>query len=126
MRGKLGTFIMALVAASIVPAKSGAMSPAQHERMHCRVIDGGKLPATSGGEAALCAAVGRAFESLVPGTVYQAEVRVISASRLAGKVTVDGRELPEQRFTSMDRPLAKSSFERFAKSLAEQAAGRSK
>ena len=121
MRGTIATIITILVATGMVPTAADAMS-AGREQSHCHVIDGNKLPSASGGEAALCAAVKRAFSSRVPGIAYHAEIRVVSASRLAGNVTVNGRRLPERKFASMDRPLAKSSFDRFAAALAQQAA----
>ncbi len=88
----------------------------------CTVVDGERLPAASGGSAALCAAIERAISERVPGTVFTAEVRVLPRSMLAATLTVNGRELPEHKFASMDRELDKSSFARFAQSLAESLA----
>jgi hypothetical protein len=89
----------------------------------CRVVDGGKLPAESGGANALCAAIERAASARAPGVAFTAEVRVVSSSRLAATLTRDGRKLPEQNFASMDRELSSSSLERFAAALADQLAG---
>ena len=97
-------------------------SPNQSPR--CRVVDGDKLPAESGGAVALCAAIERAVSERAPGVAFTAEVRVLSSSRLAATLTRDGHELPEQRFAIMDRDLTASSFDRFAETLADQVAAR--
>lgn len=89
---------------------------------HCRVIDGDKLPAGSGGTNALCAAIERAMSESAPGLVFSAEVRVLSSSMLSAVLTADGRTLPEQKFARTDRELDRSAFERFATALADQAA----
>jgi len=95
-------------------------SPAS--RAHCTVVDASKLPADSGGAAALCAAVERAVSARAPGVAYSAEIRVLSASRLVASLTRDGHKLPEHNFASVDRALNAGSFERFAKALADQVA----
>ena len=120
MSNTFRSFITLLVAAAATPAGAGSMNTP-----HCKVIGGNKLPAASGGQAALCSAVDRAFAAHAAGVAYNAEITVVSTSRLKAKVIANGRTLPTQGFNSMDRPLANSSFERFAKALAEQAAGRS-
>ena len=99
------------------------MSSAEVQSPHCQVADAGKLPAESGGAAALCAAIERAVSEKAPGVQYRAEIQVISASRLSATLIRDGRKLPEQKFASMDRDLTSSSFERFAAALADQLAG---
>jgi hypothetical protein len=84
----------------------------------CRVIDGAKLPAASGGADALCAAIKQAA-----GAAFSVEVRVLSKSSLAATVTTaDGRRLPEQRLAVSDSTLTKGSFERFARNLAAEVA----
>ena len=100
------------------------MSSPDHQSPHCRVVDGAKLPAESGGADALCAAIERAISSRAPGVAFSAEIRVLSSSRLAATLTRDGRTLPEQNFASMDRDLTASSFDRFAETLANQVATR--
>lgn len=89
---------------------------------HCHVVNGGKLPAESGGATALCSAIEQAIAARSLGTSFSAEVRVLSSSRLAATVTANGKVLPEQSFASMDRDLNAGSFERFAAALAEQVA----
>jgi hypothetical protein len=98
------------------------MSSPNHQSPHCRVVDGDKLPAASGGADALCAAIEQAMSSRAPGVAFSAEIRVLSSSRLAATLTRDGHKLPEQNFASMDRELTSSSFDRFAQTLANQLA----
>lgn len=98
------------------------MESTSRQSAHCSVVDGGKLPAESGGAVALCAAIERAVSARAPGAHFTAEVRVLSASRLAATLTRDGHPLAEQKFASMDRELTGRSFERFALALAEQVA----
>jgi len=88
----------------------------------CRILRGERLPAASGGPAALCAAIERALAERGGGAGVTAEVEVLSSSMLAAKLSADGRTLPEQRFASMDRDLDGRSFDRFAAALADQLA----
>ena len=104
------------VASTVV---SGA--PAQGQP-RCQVVNAGKLPASSGGASALCAAMTREIGQKAPGLDYHATVTVLSPSRLSANVHVKGRTLAEQKFSSMDRALAQSSFERFAKAVAAEVA----
>ena len=89
----------------------------------CKVVGGNKLPASSGGSQALCAAIAKAATAQAEAGRFSVEVRVAGSSSLAATLTTaDGRKLPEQRFAIMDRTLTKSSFERFAKALADEVA----
>lgn len=91
--------------------------------VHCHVVGADKLPAASGGSKALCAAIVQAAAADAPNSRFSVEVRVLGRSRLAATLTTaDGRKLPEQRFAVSDRELGKSSFERFARALAGEAA----
>ena len=84
----------------------------------CRVLDGSKLPAASGGSEALCAAIAKAAEAAALAGRFSVEVRVLGHSMLSATLTAaDGRKLAERRFASSDRSLTKSSFDRFAKAL---------
>ena len=107
-----------LVAAAFLGGNACAMSAPHHP--HCRVTDGDKLPAGSGGPDALCAAIEQAVKDRAPNAAFSAEVTVLSSSMLAATLTADGRKLPEQKFAIMDRQLDHSSFERFARALADQ------
>ena len=112
-----------MLVAAALGGNAAAMTAPAAAAHPCHVIGGDRLPAGSGGASALCAAIAREARKHAPGIDYHAEIKVISASRLIANVTANGRKLPEQKFASMDRPLARSSFERFARSLATQLAG---
>lgn len=89
----------------------------------CRVVDGAKLPADSGGADALCSAIEQALATQAPNARASVVVRVLSPSMLAANVTTAAAgTLPEQKFASSDRDLTRSSFERFAQALAAQIA----
>lgn len=121
MRRVISASIVLMMSASSM-GSAWAMSSTNNQSPHCRVVDGGKLPAESGGAVALCAAIERAVSARAPGVAYTVEVKVLSSSRLAATLTKDGHELPEQRFASMDRELTVSSIERFAESIADRVA----
>ena len=106
--------VMMAAASTIAPAAA----PQGHSR--CQVVGADKLPAASGGAKALCAALAREIGRQASGADYHATVTVVSKARLKAIVHLNGRALPEQGFSSMDRPLAKSSFDRFAKAIASQ------
>ena len=117
---------MAIIAvAAALACASGsacAMSPAERSAS-CRVIDGGKLPANSGGADALCEAVSAAVDAQAPGQGHNVEIRVLGSSRLAASVmSKDGRTIAEQSFASMDKELTAGSFTRFAAALARELA----
>jgi hypothetical protein len=113
---------IALAAGALSCGNACAMNSPDRQAQHCRVVDGGKLPAESGGAAALCAAIERAMSARAPGVAYRAEVRALSASRLSATLTVSGQALPEQNFARMDRDLDRTAFERFAEALADAVA----
>ena len=96
------------------------MSPMRSLR--CQVIGSEKLPAGSGGTKAVCAEVERAVAELAPRAHYSAEVTVLSKSRLAATLVVNGRTLPEQKFAIMDSDLNAGAIQRFARSLAAEVA----
>ena len=96
------------------------MSPTSTVR--CQVVGGEKLPAASGGSKAVCAEIERAVAELAPRANYSAEVKVLSKSRLAATLIVNGRALPEQRFAIMDSDLDAGAIQRFARSLAAEVA----
>ena len=119
-----GRFITSL-AATALGVYSGvvhAMSAADQSAT-CRVIDGGKLPANSGGAKALCEAVTAAVEAQAPGQGYSVEIRVLGSSRLAALVMMkNGRKIAEQNLASMDKPITSGSFKRFAAAIAAKLA----
>lgn len=94
---------------------------------NCTVVGNGKSVAASGGHDSLCAEVERAIASRAPGVPYTAEIRVLSPSRLAATLLVNGHALPVQNFAVMDGTLGEHSIKQFADSLAKavaEAAGR--
>jgi hypothetical protein len=116
MWGRFAMFVLAAVA-GIQPASGHVMSN-QDQQRQCRVLGAEKLPSAAGGGDALCTAVERAVAKRAPKVRYTAQIRVISRSRLAAIVIVNGRPLPEQKFAVMDRDLSSGSIERFAAALA--------
>lgn len=85
---------------------------------HCRVIAGEKLLAEQNGPASICTEIERAIAAGAPRVRYSVEVKVLSKSRLAASVVVNGRALPEQNFAIMDSDLNAGAIQRFAASLA--------
>ena len=120
--GRVISASIALMTAASALGSACAMSSPNDQSPRCSVVDGGKLPAASGGASALCAAIERAVSERAPGVAFTAEVRVLSSSILAAALTRNGTRLPEQKFASMDRELSSSSFERFAQAIAEHVA----
>ena len=88
----------------------------------CSVVSGEKLTAGFGGGQAICEAVERAIAAAAPGARYSAEVTVLSSTRLAALVIVNGRALPEQKFAIVDSDLNAGSIRRFAQSIATRVA----
>lgn len=94
------------------------MNSPSPQLVDCRVVGGDKLPASSGGTDALCAAIARAAAAEAPASRFSVEVRVLGHSSLAATLTTaDGTSLPEHRFAVSDRSLTKGSIDRFAKAL---------
>ena len=102
------------------------MNTPSHDQVECRVVGGGKLPASAGGPDSICAAITRAAAA-APATRFSVEVRVLGQSALAATLTTaDGKVLPEQKYAISDRSLNTDSFDFFARSLVEvvRASGR--
>lgn len=117
MRRNFGAVVLAVAIASATGSACAMNSPPANPAV-CSVDGGDKLPASSGGPGALCAAIERAA-----GNAFSVRVRVLSPSMLAAVVTTaDGRTLPEQRLAVSDSTLSKGSFERFAQTLASEVA----
>lgn len=93
-------------------------APDQLHQAHCSVTGSERLPADAGGADTICAAITLAIAARTPSIRYTAEVKVLSASMLTARLTVNGRALAEQKFAVMDRNLNKASIERFAQSIA--------
>ena len=69
----------------------------------------------------ICLEVEKAIAAAAPNLSYSAEIQVLSSSRLAARLVVNGRELPQQNFAVMDRELDRPSIARFAGALAAEA-----
>jgi hypothetical protein len=108
-----------LAAAAPLCGNACAMASPNNQTPACRVVDGDKLPAESGGANALCTAIERAIAARAPGVAFTVEVKVVSSSRLKAALSRDGVRLPEQNFASMDRELRPDSFDRFAAAIGD-------
>src|SRR6184192_2609877 len=100
MRVRIAPFIFLFAMAS-APTMAGKVNALGR----CSVVSGEKLPAGLGGGPGICEAVERAIATAAPGARYSAEVRVLSSTRLAAILVVNGRALPEQKFAVMDSEL---------------------
>ena len=109
-----------LASAAFVAASAPAMS-APHTRP-CTVLNGEKLPPESGGADAICSAIEQAIAARAPKVRYTAEVRVLSKSGLSVTVVANGKKLPDQNMSVMDRNLNPWAIKRFAEGLAEEVA----
>ena len=83
----------------------------------CHVTNGGKLLGSVKSDT-ICVEVERAISSRAAGVQYSVEIRVLSPSRLAATLVVDGRTLPVQNFAVMDGKLSDGTIKRFADALA--------
>jgi hypothetical protein len=108
-----------LAAAAPLCGNAYAMASPNNQSPVCRVVDGDKLPAESGGATALCNAIEDAVAERAPSVAVTVEVKVVSSSRLKATLTRGGKRLPEQNFASMDRDLRQDSFDRFAAAIAD-------
>lgn len=100
-----------------------AMTAPAADAFRCEVVNGDKLPAASGGAAALCAAIERAATSSA-GQPFTVEVKVGPRSMLGADVTLaDGRKLSSLRMAEMDRPISAATFDRFGAAIAAHVAG---
>jgi hypothetical protein len=88
----------------------------------CIVLNGDKLPPESGGADAICSAIEQAIAAKAPKVSYTAEVRILSKSGLSVSVIANGKKLPDQNMSVMDRNLNPWAIERFAEGLAEEVA----
>ena len=113
MRGRASSLVLLLGA---LGSSALAMSPRHQAPVgQCRVTAGSKLSADL--NKALCSEVKRAIAEAVPGSRFDAELTVVSSSRLAARLTVNGKALPKQNFAIMDSHLELDSIRQFARSL---------
>jgi hypothetical protein len=113
------------VALALAMAGSGAfgMTAPAAPSERCKVTNGGKLPAASGGSDALCDAIQQAAKAQGRHEAFTVRVTVGPRSRLTAHVTLlDGRSLPPLHMASMDRAIGKTTFERFGAAIADHVA----
>lgn len=114
-----GRFAALLFLAGVAPTELLAMNMrADVPASRCVVAGAEKFRPGSIGGAAICSEVERAIAAQAPTARYSAEIKVLSPSRLAATLIVDGRTLPVQNFAVMDGKLGATSIERFASALA--------
>ena len=87
----------------------------------CKLVAGEKYLGPSANRA-LCREIERAIAAGAPGVRYVAEVKALSRTRLAAKLVVNGKTLPEHNFAVMDADLDIESMKKFARSLAADVA----
>jgi hypothetical protein len=117
MRGRIGLFALLLAALLVSPEAHAMKSP-----VRCSVVGGEKLPSSTGGAHVICSEFEKAMAAAAPKLSYTARIEVLSSSRLAATLVVNGRELPKQNFAVMDRQLDRASIARFAAAVAAEAA----
>ena len=108
------SLFLAATSAGARPVNSPAATPTGH----CRLTGGEKLPAQSGGAAAICAAIEKAVAVAAPNAKYKIDVTVVRPWMLSATPVVNGRTLPAQKFAVNDAPLDAGAIGRFARSLA--------
>ena len=86
----------------------------------CNIVGAEKLLAHAGGPATLCELINSAASSAVPRTPFSVEIQSMSTHTLVAKISLpDGRVLPDLNITVSDRPMDRSSIERFAKAIVD-------
>ena len=88
-----------------------------HPNGQCNIVGSEKLPHSVSGHE-ICAEVRRAVAAAAPRSNYSAEIEVLSKSRLAAKLLVNGHSLPVQNFAIMDSDLNEGAIQRFSAALA--------
>lgn len=113
---------MRFLAAAAVLGGAAAAAAMEGKPMDvdCQVVRGAdKLPAASGGEAALCRAITRALAAAAPGVRTRVEVTLgRSATLQAVALLPDGRPLASVGLSVSDAPLSAASFDHLATDLA--------
>ena len=112
MRGRIAT-ILIFSAALCSPLEAHAL----RANASCRVVAGEKYLGADG-SASLCREIEQAIATQAPNASYTAEVTALSPTRLAARLTVNGKVLPEHKFAVMDAELGLESMKRFARALA--------
>lgn len=90
------------------------------------VVTGGEKLQLKSVASVICSEVEAAVAAGAPAVRYSADVVVLSQTRLAAKLVVNGRPLPVQNFAVMDGKLSDASIKRFATALANAVVAASK
>ena len=115
-----GTIAAIILVSEVACAPAGAHPMSAHAT--CRVVAGDKYLSGSVGSSALCAEIRRAIAAAAPNAHYSAEITALSPTRLAARLTVNGKALPEHKLAVMDRDLGPDAVQRFARALAADVA----
>lgn len=117
-------FILAALIASATPIGSAcAMTATSGPSIHCTVAGAEKLPASLGGESAICSAIAAAAASVLEAAriapaAVSVEVTVKSESRMSAIATVRGKPLAEQNVASSDQALNSGAVQMLANAVA--------
>ena len=110
----------AAIAALLSNAQVMAMGP-RPASCFCSIVDGAKLPASSGRADALCKAIETAAGPRLAASRAYVVVRVQSPSMLVANLrNARGRQLPEMTFSISDKYFDRASFNRFAQQIVLQ------
>jgi hypothetical protein len=110
---------LALALVALAPA-AGATAAAPSR---CAVIGGEKLPAASGGSAALCRAIVHAAAARGLKSKFTVSVHVGKRSMLMADVTLaNGARLPTLHHAEMDRAIGRDTLDRFGRAVADHVA----
>ena len=107
------------LAGGFVPGGASALNaPNDLPHGRCELLGSDKLRQAVPTSSGICEEVERAIAARAPGARYQATVTLMSASRIAAKLVVNGHTLPIQNFAVMDANLSDASIKRFAAAVA--------
>ena len=111
------------LALAFTASTAAAMTPPSASAGWCAVSNGGKLPAASGGSAALCAAIEQAVAARGLRRDFSVRIAVGERSMLTVDVTLaDGRTLPSLHLAQIDRAISRTTLEHFGESVANHVA----
>ena len=117
--------LAAVAVLAMTSATGGAhmMSQSKSPSVACKVVGADKLLADAGGAMNLCEQIQSAAAAAAPGVPFAVEIQSPAAHTLAARISLpNGRVLPDLNITIIDRPLDRSSIERFANAIASQVA----
>lgn len=116
-------FALLLIAAAIGSTGAGAMTAVENgKHTRCEIVEGGKYLSPALGASSICSTIERTISAETPAATYSVKIKVLSPSRLAAALIVNGRALPEHKFAVMDRNLNIEAVQRFARALAADVA----